>query len=155
MTFNKNKFLKLLCERKQLKDAGQSLNDFNKEKNSELTTYLILLGDQIFWESTNAYIKILELFVQNKIIFDQFAKQFYNLRASNFEFDEIDIEYNSKSYKFTELISHLQALVEICNPEVNLKENLEAPDQIVYGLSEELLKLRIKNFFLPELKKYL
>lgn len=83
MKFEKHKFLKLLKERKKLKKKGKLLEDYDETKNNELINYLILLEDQIFWESIKEYIQILDLFVNKKIILDKFFKQFCRLRGSN------------------------------------------------------------------------
>ena len=51
MDFNKKRCLELLKERKSLQKEGKFLRDSDKMKSEELTRYLILLDDQIFWES--------------------------------------------------------------------------------------------------------
>lgn len=51
MKFEKDKCLKLLKERKSLQKEGKFLSDSDKAKNKELTRYLTLFYDQIFWES--------------------------------------------------------------------------------------------------------
>ena len=48
MSFNKKKCLELMKESKKLRQEGKFLRD---SKSEELTRYLILLDDQIFWES--------------------------------------------------------------------------------------------------------
>ena len=51
MKFDKDKCLQLLKKRKSLQKEGKLLEDYDKAKNDELISYLILLEDQIFWES--------------------------------------------------------------------------------------------------------
>ena len=51
MKFDKDKCLKLLKERKSLQKEGKLLQDYDKAKNDELISYLVLLLDAIFWES--------------------------------------------------------------------------------------------------------
>jgi len=51
MKFDKDKCLKLLKERKSLQKEGKLLRDYDKAKNDELISYLIMVEDQIFWES--------------------------------------------------------------------------------------------------------
>ena len=51
MKFDKDKCLKLLKERKILQKEGKLLKDYDKAKNDELISYLILVEDAIFWES--------------------------------------------------------------------------------------------------------
>ena len=83
MKFDKDKCLKLLKERKSLEKEGKLLEDRHKAKNDQLISYLILIEDQIFWESLKEYIQILDLFVSKKITLDHFFNQFCGLRGSN------------------------------------------------------------------------
>ena len=83
MKFDKDKCLKLLKERKSLQKEGKLLRDYDKAKNDELISYLIMVEDQIFWESRKEYIQMLDLFVSKKITLDQFFTQFCGLRGSN------------------------------------------------------------------------
>ena len=66
MKFDKDKCLKLLKERKSLQKEGKFLSDSDKAKNKELTRYLTLFYDQIFWESRKKYYPILYLFLRKK-----------------------------------------------------------------------------------------
>ena len=171
--FDKHKCLKLLKEKKSLKKEGKLLRDYDKTKNDELIGYLTLLEDQIFWESRKEYIQILELFVRKKITFDQFFQQFCGLRASNLhaskvqeenleaeacgivtKSNEIDFQFNPKSCGFTEIISYLHSLGDACDPDVTLEMNFKQPELLFYGISEEFLRLRIEEYFLPQLEKY-
>jgi len=173
MKFDKHKFLELLKERKSLKKEGKLLEDYDKTKHDELISYLILLEDQIFWESRKEYIQILDLFVSKKITRDQFSRQFCRLRGSNLrsarmwkekleeeafvvfpKSNEIDIQFNPKSCGFTKIISYLHSLVDVCDPDVTLEMNFKHPELLWYGISEEYLRLRIEEYFLPQLEKY-
>jgi len=171
MKFDKHKCLKLLKEKKRLKKEGKLLRDYDKTKNDELISYLSLLEDQIFWESRKEYIQILDLFVSKKITLDQLFKQFCGLRGSNLrsarmwkekleeeafvvKSNEIDIQFNPKSCGFTKIISYLHSLVDACDPDVTLEMNLKQPELLWYGISEEYLRLRIEEYFLPQLEKY-
>ena len=108
------------------------------------------------------------MFVNKKISVDQFLDQFYTLRGSNLysarmfteklekePFSEINIQFNPKSYGFTDLISDLHSVTDVYNPDVSLKMNLKYPDLVFYGMSKEYLILEIEEYFLPQLKKYL
>ena len=171
--FDKAKCLKLLKERKSLQKEGKLLQDYDKAKNDELISYLSLLDDQIFWESREEYIQILDLFVSKKITLDHFSKQFCGLRGSNLrsarmwkekleeeafvvfpKSTEINIQVNPKSCGFTKIISYLHSLVDACDPDVTLEMNLKQPELLWYGISEEYLRLRIEKYFLPELEKF-
>lgn len=171
--FNKAKCLELLKKRANLRQEGKLLSDDDKVRNSELIHYLSLLEDQILWESRTDYIKLLHLLINNKISFNQFIHRFCNLRNSNLssaqvlkkelekeavnnlmESSQVNIDFNVKSYGFTELVSYLHSLVDIWNPNVTLDMNLKHPELFSYGLSEEYLRLIIEEDFLPKFKKY-
>ena len=173
MKFDKYKCLKLLKERKSLLKKGKLLSDYDKVKNDELISYLIMVEDQIFWESRKEYIQILDLFVSKKITPDDFFTQFCRLRGSNLrsarmwkkkleeesfvvfpKSTEINIQVNPKSCGFTDIISYLHSLIDVCDPDVTLEINLKQPELLWYGLSEEYLILRIEKYFLPQLEKY-
>ena len=173
MKFDKDKCLKLLKERKSLQKEGKLLKDYDKAKNDELISYFIWIEDQIFWESRKEYIQILDLFVSKKITLDDFFDQFCGLRGSNLrsarmwhekleeealgvfpKSNEINIQVNTKSCGFTEIISDLHSYVDICDPDVTLEMNLKQPELLCYGISEEYLRLTIKKYFLPQLEKY-
>ena len=173
MKFDKDKCLKLLKERKSLQNEGKSLRDYDKAKHDELLSYLIMIDDQIFWESRKEYVQILDLLVSKKITLDQLFKQFCGLRGSNLrsarmwkekleeeafvvfpKSTEINIQVNPKSCGFTKIISYLHTLVDICDPNVTLEVNLKQPELLLYGISEEYLRLIIEEDFLPQLEKY-
>ena len=160
-------------ERKSLQKEGKLFRDYDKTKNNELIRYLTLIEDEIFWESRKEYIQILELFVSKKISLDQFFKQFSSLQGSNFQsakrwekkleeealavfpkLNEINSQVNPKSCGFTKIISYLDSLVDVCDPDVTLEMNLEQPDLLLYGISEEYLRLLMKDDVLPQLEKY-
>jgi hypothetical protein len=173
MKFDKDKCLKLLKERKSLQKEGKFLWDYDKAKNDELISYLIMVEDEIFWESRKKYCQILDLFIRKKISLDEFSNQFYVLRGSNLkasrmweknleeeacgiltQSNKIDFQLNPESGGFTKIISYLHSLVNARNPDVTLEMNLKQPELLWYGISEEYLRLRIEKYFLPQLEKY-
>lgn len=175
MKFNKNKFLQLLKEKALFISKNGSLKDFQtlyREKYLKLLEYQGLLEENIFWKRQKRYIKILDDFIHNKIVFDQFMRQLFNLKASNRKLyreliinleknlltnpalDDINIDYNPKSVGFIKLVSDLELSADICDPELSTEKNLKLPEQVEYRLSEELFKLNIEEFFLPKMKNY-
>jgi hypothetical protein len=173
MEFDKHKCLKLLKERKSLKKKGKFLWDSDKAKSKELTRYLSLLDDQIFWESRKKYCQILDLFLRKKISLDEFVNQFYVLRGSNLKASrmweknleeeacgifpkstKIDFQLNPESVGFTKIISNLHSWTNLCDPDITSEMNLKQPELIGYGISEEFLRFTIEEDFLPQLEKY-
>jgi hypothetical protein len=65
--FNKEKYLKLVSESKNLDQEGKVLED---SKYNELNQYNFLLEDQTFWESKYFYLQIFEDFVNKSIDVD-------------------------------------------------------------------------------------
>lgn len=173
MKFDKDKWLKLLKERKGLRKKGKFLWDSDRAKNDELIQYLSLLDDQIFWKSRKKYCQILSFFIRKKISLDEFFNKFYTLQGSNLkasriwkkkleeeacgiltESNKIDFQLNPKSEGFTEIISNLHSWTNLCEPDITLEMNLKHPNLIGYGISEEFLRIIIEEDFLPQLEKY-
>lgn len=171
--FNKNKCLKLLKKKKELEKEGKLLRNYNENMNDELINYFILIEDQIFWENRKEYLKLLTFFINKKISINQFSEQFCGLRSTNINLfimfekhlekealsnlekkNKINILINPDSSGFTEIISYLHSLIDIYNPDVTLEMNLQNPELLFYGISEEFLRFRIEEYFLLELKKY-
>ena len=161
--FNKDRCLELMTELNKLRQQGKSFQDFDKTKDKELTHYLTLLYDDIFWKSRNEYLEIIENFLNKSIDVDEFIQKFDYLHGSNMKEsdmrienleNEIEVLLNPESRGFTEIISFLDAIIELFDPEITFDMNLKQPDLIGYGISEELLKLNLKNNFLPKIRKY-
>ena len=73
MSFNKKKCLELMKESKKLRQDGK------------LTQYLILLSDDVFWQSRNKYFQIIKSFLSRSIDIDEFMKQYGQLRRENMD----------------------------------------------------------------------
>ena len=173
MKFDKDKCLKLLKERKSFQKEGKLLRDYDKAKNDELISYLIMVEDQIFWESRKEYTQMLDLFVSKKITLDQFFTQFCGLQGSNLksarmwknnleeeacsswtQSNKIDFQLNLESAGFTKIISNLHSWTDLYNPDTTLEMNLKQPELIAYGISEEFLRIIIEEDFFSQLEKY-
>ena len=173
MKFNKKKCLELLKKRNDLQKNGKLFRNYDKVKHDELISYLTLIEDKIFCKSAKGYFQILDSFINKTITIDQFLNQFYSIRGSNLKLartlkkkleeealgvfpqsTEINIEIDPKSYGITKLISSLHSLVELYDPDVTLEMNLKQPELVLYGISEEFIRFKVKKDFLPELKKY-
>src|SRR5688500_5011634 len=158
MTFNKKKYLELMSESNKLLQEGKYLGDFDQAKNQELIQYSTLLWDHEFWKSRNQYLHIIESFVSGSLDIDEFINKFNNLQGLNIEAskkleenleNEIDFQPNLESRKFSEIISWIDETIELFDPKVTLDMNLLHPDLLYYGISEEFLKLDLKDNLLP------
>jgi hypothetical protein len=163
MDFNKQKCLELMVESNKLLQQGKSLRDYDKAKNKELTQYLTLLYDDIFWKSRYQYLQILESFISRSIDIDELIQKFNDLRGSNMKAskmreenleNEIDLQLNPQSRGFTKIISSIDTTIDLFDPDITLDMNLKHPELIGYGISEEFLKLDLKDNFLPRICEY-
>lgn len=163
MDFNKQKCLELMAESKKLLQQGKSLWDYDKDKHKELTHYITLLYDDIFWKSRYQYFQILESFISRSIDIDEFIQKFNGLLVSNRKAskmreknleNEIDFQLNPESPGFSEIISSLNTIIDLFDPETTLDMNLKYPELIGYGISEEFLKRYLKDNFLPRIYEY-
>lgn len=173
MDFNKQKFLKLLQESEKLREQNKFLRDSDPARYGELSQYQVFLEDNIFWRSRLEYCQMLDSFANQKMMLDELFDKFYSLRASNLEVitmweeifkaeacgslppsKDIGFKFHPQSSGFTRIISSLHSVINLCEPEITLDMNLEKPDLIGYGISEELLRRNIKNNFLPRIAAY-
>src|SRR5687767_5384708 len=137
MNFNKQKFLELWVKSRKLLQQGTTLWNYDKAKNKELTQYLTLLSDDIFWRSRYQYFQILENLNSGSINVDEFIQKFdalhrsnrkaSKIRIENLEY-EIDVELNPESRGFTHIISSISMTIELFNPEITLDMNLKDPE---------------------------
>ena len=175
MIFEKNKFLHLLQLKMRFTATNGSLKDFKKlygQTDHELLLYEGLLEENILWKSRNDYIQIVADFVNNRVVLDEFLDHFSALHVSNSEslkkllislektvltnseFDSIIIDYSPKSIGFGELIDYLWSIIDIYDPDVSFEKNLNSSTPRAFGISEEVLKLNIKESVLPKMKQY-
>ncbi len=67
---------------------------------------------------------------------------------------EIDFQLNPQSVGFTKIIGSIYAFIDLFDPDITLEMNLKHPELIGYGISEEFLRLDIKDNFLPLIAEY-
>lgn len=48
----------------------------------------------------------------------------------------------------------LDTTLDLFDPDITFDMNLNHPDLIEYGISEEYLRFRIEEYFLPKIKEY-
>ena len=165
MDFNRKKCLELMKESKKLYQEGKLLGDYDEAKSKELTQYLTLLEDDIFWKSRYQYLQILESFISRSIDADELIQKFNDLRGSNMKASkmreenlesEMDLQLNPQSPGFTKIISSIYMTIDLFDPDITLDMNLKLkdPELIVYGISEEFLRLHLKDNFLPRIRAY-
>jgi len=173
MDFSKKKYLELMKESNKLRQETKFLWDYDKAKYDELSQYLTLLNDDIVWQSRKEYLQILELFISRSITVEEFIQQYGQLRRSNFEAlkrrqknleaeafavlpkaSEIGFQLNPQSSGFTEILSSIDSDIDLFDPDITLDMNLKHPELIGYGISEEFLRLDLKDNFLPRIGEY-
>ena len=159
MDFNKEKCLKLMRESEKLRQQGKLLWNYDKTKYKELTRYCTFLWDDIFWQSRNQYLQIIESFISRKIDGEEFANQFGNLRGENMNASdmreanlegEMNLQLNPKSSGFTKIISDIYAHIDTFDPDLDNSESS------IYGIAitEEYLRIVVKDDYLPRICAY-
>lgn len=160
MQFNIKKYRTLVKNKKML----GSLN------NAKLEIYNYLLDDYFLWQNKENFYQLIQLFLTKKITIEEFLSKFRVLNVSslrksrifqkNFQKDaqtnlnEIEIEINPNSKGFEEIISYLDDILNLYEPNITLEMNLENPELIGYGISEEFIRDLLKDKFLIEIKTY-
>lgn len=133
-----------------------------------MNQYLILLDDDIFWQSRKEYLQLLELFINRSISIEEFIQQYGQRRRSNNEASEkrqknleaetlavlpkaseIGFQLNPQSRGFTKILSSIDTDRDLFDPAIDFDMNLKHLDLIGYGISEEFLRFDIKTNFLP------
>lgn len=163
MDFDRKRCLDLMAESNKLLQEGKCLYELDKVKSQKLSQYITLLCDEIFWKSRDQYLQIIESFLSGNIDIDTFINKFDDLQWSNIHAseklqknleNEVDFQPNLKSRGFRKIIAFVDESIELFDPEVTLDMNLKNPDLLVYGISEEFLKLDLKNTYLPIIRQY-
>jgi hypothetical protein len=70
------------------------------------------------------------------------------------EASEMDFQLNPQSPGFTKIISSIDTTIDLFDPDITLDMNLKHPELIGYGISEEFLRLDLKDNFLPRISAY-
>ena len=170
---NANTFFKLLEKKKDLEKKGESFEEDDKMGYWALMEYFSRLNDKIFWESRTNYLQMLELLDNKQITLKEFWHKFnvlttlnsneYNTLQAELEdepgkilskFNEMNFQSDSEWYNFSDIIDDLFFIVDMYDPAVTFEEDLKYPDLFISGMSEEFLRLKIKDIYLPKVKKY-
>lgn len=171
MKFDKSRFLRLL---KLEKDLGKSgIYHENYSKYSLLSSYRALLENYTLWQHRNEYAKILTLFVEKKIDFDSFLRQFSDLYSTNLSsyeaivrkleeavstnsnFSSITIDYNPQSKGFGIILADLADFFEVYDPNLELDDHLNDSTSVVFGMCDQLFRENIESDYLPKIRSYL
>lgn len=160
MQFNIKKYRTLVKDKKMLGNLN----------NAKLKIYNYLLDDYFLWQNKENFYQLIQLFLNKEITIDEFLSKFRVLNVSslrksrilkkNFQKDvqtnlnEIEIEINPNSKGFEKIISYLDDILNLYDPNITLEMNLENPELICYGISEEFLRDLLKDKFLKEIKTY-
>ena len=67
---------------------------------------------------------------------------------------EIDIEVDPKSQGFSNFISYIQSLSNLCDPDLPLSRDLEYPELFEERISEKSFRLLIELDFITKLANY-
>jgi hypothetical protein len=134
-----------------------TIYNYEHSDDQKLSDYRIMLEDNIFWQSRDQYLTIIEEFLTEKLDGREFSNEFCSLRSDNLRTKRVqeenlktktDFQFTSKSIGFSELIDYLFSAVEIFD------SNLKDWESSIYGLSELGLKTYIQNEILPKIRTY-
>ena len=159
MEFNQENCLKLLQEERELFQQGSSLWHSDKMKYRELSYYLKILEENIFWLSHYNYLQILEEFSNQTISVNEFVSKFCDLRYENFQSVDMlkenpetelkdNFPLNSESLEFVRIISMIYSSIDLYDP------NLEDSESNEYAISQEALRRLVENDYLPLVLSY-
>ena len=118
MDFNVKQYIELVQESKKLRLQGKLLEN---SKSKELTFYLTLISDNVYYRSKNKYLKIFELYVNDDINITEFGAQFNPIYSQDKKIVEaleqslrysMDFRINPKSSGFKRIISDVFFLLE-------------------------------------------
>ena len=107
-------------------------------KSAELTHYLILLDDDEMWKSRFQYLQLLENFNSANM-------NASGIRSQNIE-NEVDFELPRESRGFAKIVSTIDYLLDLYDPEKTLEMDLEDPESIWAEMSGETLKILLEDF---------
>ena len=146
------------------------LGSLNNAKLEIYNYLLYLLDDYFLWQNKENFYQLIQLFLNKKITIDEFLSKFRVLNVSslrksqifqkNFQKDaqtnlnEIEIEINPNSKGFEKIISYLNDILNLYQPNITLEMNLENSELIGYGISEEMIRNLLKEKFLSEINTY-
>ena len=173
MKFDKNRCAELLKKKKNLEKESKSLVNCNEIEYDELVTYTSMLANHSHWLYCKKYIQLSIFFVFQDISFDEFFQVFIQLHRSCYdvvsvwlqkleeeafencpESSQINIQIQPQSSGFISLVDYLLELLDLCDPEATLEDDLKYPETRLYGISEEYLRLKIEEYFLPRFEEY-
>ena len=141
-------------------DQSKIVKESSKTPCEKLLSYKIFIEESVFWESRQAYLKMLQKFLQKKIDAATFTSEYFQLRAEHIITaeklcakieDQIlpldDLYYTSKAAEFTSAIADLYFEIDQCNSYIEDSDW----NNIVY--SESQLRSIIQENFVPIFQK--
>jgi len=172
MTIDTKEFIELVLLDEKYRSEGKNFFQFEREKYHKYYHFLSLIFNQIYWEKAEDYLRLVNLFCNNKMTADEFQTEVFTLQASNkAKYNQLkeqlkyevqsgkltitEIEINPQSKRFTKIIDeHLFNLLDLYDPNVTLEEDLAHPDSLYIAMSGASLKSIIEKHIKPKLENY-
>ena len=82
---NQTRFLELLRKKEILESANKSLYEVEKSDDSELTSYMIVLQKQIYYENRFQYIDLVRKCINNYINCYRFQWDFFEIYQNDMQ----------------------------------------------------------------------
>lgn len=109
---NQTRFLELLKKEKALKNENKSLDNVNKLEYSELTSYKILVSQQIVYENRFQYIDLVKNCLAGKINCYRFQWDFFEIYHNDSKIFDKFIDKVNRSGISSEISFHTDSKIE-------------------------------------------
>lgn len=119
---NKARYFELVAKEKALQSENSSLYDINKSEYSELTSYQIILQQQVFYDNRSQYIDLIQKCIDGEINCYAFQFDFFDIYYDHIEISnklienlnqsEISFSTDSKIKNFSLLLDELVPMCE-------------------------------------------
>ena len=119
----------------------------------EFDDYRIMLENNIYWQSRDQYLQILESFLNRNISGEEFCDQFADIRSKNMEAldileanleNEMNLKLNPKSRVFSDIIASIDTVRDFFDSDIEDSNS----SFYGYGISEN--HLRFYRFYLND-----
>ena len=142
---NKSRYFELVAKEKNLKINGTSLYDANKSEYFELSSYRIILEEQVFYENRFQYIDLIKKYIDGKINCYTFQWDFFDLYYNHLKIFNKLIENLNESGISSNISFSKDSKTE--NFSLLVGEMVFLCDSLDNGLTEDRFALEIKKIY--------
>lgn len=160
INFNKKRLIELIQYSEKLLSEGKFFFEEDRAASSELSNYMNIISDSVYWSNRKDFFKPIQLFLDRKIDGEEFRIQFFDVWRYNRDLVKDyqkniealqNFELIPKAIGFSSLPSELSSIVDLF-VEGNDEESVEYREEYG-GLDEDDLRYYVQDFF-NAMKKY-